>query len=208
MGLNNMAWGLAIISIVVVSWIFYRFIAPKSWRDWAAAGIVKAFIIAFYAEMYGFPVTIYLLTRWFKFDVTGSFWEDNLWVQLFGTEWAMIIAMMIGYFFVFIGLILLISGWREIYHARQEKSLVTTGIYRLMRHPQYTGIFIAIFGEGVVHWPTIFSLTAFPIIVVMYSLLAKKEERDMLKKFGEQYRKYQQRVPMFIPHMQDLANYF
>ncbi|MBW3599595.1 MAG: isoprenylcysteine carboxyl methyltransferase, partial [Planctomycetes bacterium] len=66
---DRFAWGLAAISIVVVSWIFYRYVAPKSWREWTRAGLVQAFLIAFYAEMYGFPLTIYLLTRFFGLDV-------------------------------------------------------------------------------------------------------------------------------------------
>lgn len=55
---TNVFWGGAAISIVVVSWIFYLRLAPKIWREWMRAGLVQAFIIAFYAEMYGFPITI------------------------------------------------------------------------------------------------------------------------------------------------------
>jgi steroid 5-alpha reductase family enzyme len=72
-------------------------------------------------------------------------------------------------------------------------------LYALLRHPQYLGLFMALFGEGIVHWPTIFSVALFPIIVLAYSLLARKEERRMVEQFGEQYLTYQRRVPMFIP---------
>jgi methanethiol S-methyltransferase len=194
------AWGLAAVSIVVVSWILYRFVAPKSWREWARAGVVQAFIIAFYAEMYGFPITLYLLTRLFGLDVTGRFWDGNLWVYLTGTAAAMYVSMAIGYSIVFIGLMLLVAGWREIYRARKTGTMATQGPYAVVRHPQYTGIFLALFGEGVVHWPTIFSLAAFPVIALAYVLLARKEEREMVKQFGEPYRKYQRHVPMFFPH--------
>lgn len=68
-----------------------------------------------------------------------------------------------------------------------------------MRHPQYTGLFIIVFGEGIVHWPTIVSVAAFPVIVLAYKLLARKEERQMVEKFGDEYREYQKQVPMFIP---------
>ena len=193
-------WGLAVISIVVVSWLFYRYVAPKSWREWTRAGLVQAFLIAFYAEMYGFPLTIYLLTRFFGLDVafTG---DKNFWSQLFGYgELPMLIAMAIGYvFFVIPGVALLAKGWREIYVAHREGRLATDGLYGVVRHPQYTGIFLAIFGEGIVHWPTLLSVTMFPVIVIAYLLLARKEERQMLAEYGERYRDYQRRVPMFFP---------
>ncbi|MGH2602960.1 MAG: methyltransferase family protein [Dehalococcoidia bacterium] len=194
------AWGLAAISIVVVSWIFYRYVAPKSWREWTRAGLVQAFLIAFYAEMYGFPLTIYLLTRFFGLDValTGS---RNFWSQLFDLgELPMLVAMTIGYvFFVIPGVGLLGKGWREIYYARREGRLAIDGLYGVVRHPQYTGIFLAIFGEGIVHWPTLISVAMFPVIVIAYVLLARKEERQMLAEYGDRYRDYQRRVPMFFP---------
>ena len=82
---------------------------------------------------------------------------------------------------------------------RQEGRLITDRLYGLVRHPQYTGLFVALFGEGVVHWPTIFSVALFPIIVLAYYLLARSEERKVEDEFGEAYREYRKRVPMFIP---------
>ncbi len=192
-------WGAAAISILVVSWLLYRYAAPQRWREWAGAGIVQAFIIAFYAEMYGFPVTLYALTRTFGLDLSASFWDENLWVYLTGRPAAMLVSMTIGYTIAFLGLILIVSGWREVYRARQQGRLATYGPYRYIRHPQYTGIFLAVFGEGVVHWPTVFSLAAFPVIVLAYMALARKEEQDMIEKFGDEFRQYQRYVPMFLP---------
>lgn len=73
------------------------------------------------------------------------------------------------------------------------------GLYGLIRHPQYTGLFIGLFGKGVIHWPTVFSVTLFPIIVIAYTVLAYREEKRMLKKFGEQYPAYKERTPTFFP---------
>lgn len=191
-------WGLALIVIVLITWFFYRYLAPQSWREWSRAGLLQAFIISFYAEMYGFPLTIYLLARFFGLDVA---WREggNLWAQLFGTEIAHLVAMIAGYTIVLAGVIMIARGWREVYRASHEERLATDGIYGLVRHPQYTGIFIVVFGEGIVHWPTLVSVLFFPVICGAYVLLARKEEREMIAQFGDRYREYQRRVPMFIP---------
>ncbi len=191
-------WGLAAIMIVVASWFFYRYLAPKSWREWASAGLVQAFIIALYAEMYGFPLTIYLMVRFFGLD--GANLNSSLWSTLLGVgELGMLISMVLGYALLFVGIGLFAQGWRELYRAQKEKRLATGGLYAFVRHPQYTGLFIGLFGEGVVHWPTIFSVGLFPVIVLVYWLLARREEKRVLQEFGDEYRAYQQRVPMFFP---------
>lgn len=194
-------WGLAAIVTVIASWLMYRYLAPDNWKEWTRAGVLQAFIIAFYAEMYGFPLTIYFLARYFGLDLA---WGDggNLWAQLFGTPTAHIVAMVTGYAIVFSGATLVADGWRRIHKARRAETLMADGVYARVRHPQYTGLFLIVFGEGVVHWPTIVSVVAFPIIVFAYTMLARKEERQMLKKFGDEYRAYQRRVPMFIPRFQ------
>jgi len=192
-------WGAAAISIVIVSWFFYRAVVPKSWKEWTRAGMVQAFIIAFYAEMYGFPVTLYALTRLFGLDVAGTFWDGNLWIYLTGTQAAMLVSMIIGYSIALLGIALVTAGWREVYRARRENRLTRQGPYQFVRHPQYTGIFLVMFGEGVVHWPTVLSLAAFPIVVIAYCLLARKEERQMVERFGQEYREYRSRVPMLLP---------
>lgn len=192
------AWGLALIVIVVVSWLFYRYFAPESWREWASAGVVQAFIIALYAEMFGFPLTIYLLIRYFGFD--REYVSSNLWSTLVGVgETGMVVAMVVGYSLVIVGIGLFIQGWRQVHGARKEDRLDTNGLYGFVRHPQYTGLFLALFGEGVVHWPTLFSVGLFPVIVATFTWLARKEERDMVDRFGTEYRSYRADVPMFVP---------
>jgi methanethiol S-methyltransferase len=191
-------WGLAAIVVVIVSWLMYRYLAPTSWKEWTRAGVLQAFIIAFYAEMYGFPLTIYFLARYFGLDLA---WTEggNLWAQLFGTPVAHVVAMVIGYTIVFAGATLVAEGWRRIHQARRQNRLMTDGVYARVRHPQYTGLFLIVFGEGIVHWPTIVSVVVFPVIVIAYTMLARREERQMVEQFGDEYREYQRRVPMLIP---------
>ena len=141
-------WGWAVILIVVVSWVLYRFAAPKGWREWAGAGLVQAFIIALYAEMYGFPLTIYLLVGFFGIDLPLYVQSGHLWASLLG--YGMVgatIEMLLGGVFVIVGLMLLIAGWREVFDARREGRMASNGIYGLVRHPQYSGILLAGLGS-------------------------------------------------------------
>ncbi len=191
-------WIMALLMIVLVSWVLYKYLAPKSWHEWAGAGVIQAFVIALYAEMYGFPLTIYLLARFGGLDRTEL--NANLWSSLIGLgETGMMISMILGYALLFIGIGIFFQGWRQVHKARQSEELVVDGLYALSRHPQYTGLFIALFGEGVVHWPTLFSVGLLPVIIFVYYRLALKEERKVIEQFGEAYLAYKKRVPMFLP---------
>lgn len=192
-------WQLTIVMIVVASWLVYRYLAPKGWKEWSRAGLVQAFIIALYAEMYGFPLTIYVLTGFLGIDIPWTHESGHLWAALFG--WGALgamVEMIVGYAFVFFGISLLIEGWREVYVAARQNRLATDGLYGIVRHPQYTGIFIAIFGQ-LVHWPTIPTLVLFPVILWAYVRLADREESKLIREFGDEYRRYKERVPKFLP---------
>ena len=140
-----------------------------------------------------------MLTTVFGIKIPWLHPSGHLWATLLGLGYGGdLIEMMIGYAFVLLGISLLVEGWREVYRARQENRLATEGLYGLVRHPQYTGIFSALFGQ-LVHWPTIPTLILFPIIVWAYVRLTRKEEQEMVERFGDQYRTYQNQIPMFFP---------
>lgn len=198
-GVETGFWELTVIMVVVASWLLYRYVAPKGWREWSRAGLVQAFIIALYAEMYGFPLTIYVLSGYLGLEIPWLHESGHLWAALFGWgDFGAMVEMLVGYTFVFFGISLLIEGWREVYYASREGRLATDRLYGVVRHPQYTGIFLAILGQ-LIHWPTIPTLVLFPAIIWAYYRLAKREEAHMIEGFGDEYLAYQRRVPMFLP---------
>lgn len=190
-------WPYAIVMIVVASWVLYHFLAPASWREWTGAGLVQAFIIALYAEMYGFPLTLYFVASVLPVDIPLVHGSGHLWATLLGYgALGQAIEMAIGYAFVVAGLVLITKGSVRVYF--EGRRLLTDGVYGVVRHPQYTGIFLAVFGQ-LVHWPTIPTFALAPLIVLAYVHLARREESRMLERFGEAYVAYRERVPMFFP---------
>ncbi len=191
-------WPYAVLVIALGTWAAYHFLAPSNWREWAGVGAVQAFIIALYAEMYGFPLTIYFLISLLPLEIPLVHSSGHLWATLLGYgRGGAAVEMLTGSVFIVAGLLLIIKGWVRIYFGAD--ALVTDGVYGIVRHPQYAGIFLVIFGQ-LVHWPTVFTLALAPVIVWLYVRLAHRDEAQLIDRFGDRYRKYRQEVPMFIPH--------
>ena len=192
-------WTLTLIMIVIGLWIVIKYLAPKSWKEWRNVGVLQAFVIALYVEMYGFPLTIYILTAFLGLNIPWLHFKGHLWAALLGLgETGAMVEMFIGLGIVVMGITLIARGWSLVYRAQQADKPVTEGVYNYMRHPQYTGIYLAVFGQ-LVHWPTLPTIILFPIIVWLYYYLAKKEEEAMREKFGKAYEIYRQKTPMFFP---------
>ena len=190
-------WGMVLIMLTIFGWLIFSFLKPGKKREWRNTGILGAFIIALYSEMYGFPLTIYILSSVFGIDIPFTHLEGHLWASLLGLgETGAIVEMIVGYFMIMIGGILVVAGWKKIYRA--EKGLVIDGIYGYMRHPQYAGIILVATGM-IVHWPTLITLLMWPILIFVYYGLAKKEEKEMKLRFGKIYIEYKNKVPMFFP---------
>ena len=205
-------WPLVIINSFVFIIFAFSFTKPKTNRDWRALGGFSAFIVALFAEMYGFPLTIYLLSGWIatRFPGLDPFGHNagHLWHTLFGLKGDphFDIFHIASYALIIAGFWLLASAWEVLYKAQGSGRLAVDGIYAKIRHPQYVGFIVILLGF-LLQWPTLLTLVMFPVLVVMYVRLAYSEERDMVATFGDEYRQYAQRVPPFIPHLEAIRSH-
>ena len=199
-------WSLVIINSLVFIIFAFSFAKPQSPRDWRSFGAFSAFLVALFTEMYGFPLTIYLLSGWLssKFPGVDFLAHDSghLLEVMFGWRsnphfgpFHLLSAIFIGG-----GFILLAAAWNVLYQAQRERRLALTGPYAYVRHPQYVG-FVSIMFGFLFQWPTLITLIMFPILVYMYARLARAEEREVIAEFGEEYTRYASQTPAFFPRL-------
>ncbi len=199
-------WVLVVFYSLLLIVFAFSFARPKTKRDWRSFGTFSAFVIALFSEMYGFPLTMYLLSSWLgsKFPqlANPSHASGHLWFTLLrvpGNPHANIFHLLSNVF-IFGGVALVIYAWRVLYSANKEDWLATTGPYRYVRHPQYVGFVLVMIGF-LIQWPTLPTLVMFPILVAIYVNLAKREENDTRGEFGYAWDLYAVNTPRFFPNL-------
>ena len=199
-------WSLVIVNSAVFIFFAYTFFKPQTPRDWRSFSAFSAFLVALFAEMYGFPLTIYFLSGWLQSRYPNVDWfshdAGHLLEMMFGWKTNPHFGPFHILSFVFIGggFVLISAAWKALYDAQQTRSLATTGVYSHLRHPQYLGFILVMFGF-LLQWPTILTLAMFPVLVAMYVLLARQEEREARVEFGEAYDRYAATTPGWIPRL-------
>lgn len=197
-------WTLVVVNSLIFIVFAFSFVRPKTGRDWRSLGLFSAFIVALFTEMYGFPLTVYLLSGWISSRFGGaeafSHGAGHLWSTLLGLQGDPHLnpIHVASNVFILAGLLLLVAAWRLLHRSQKEGNPAETGPYAVIRHPQYAAFILVMFGF-LLQWPTLPTLVLFPILVAIYVGLARREERETLERFGDPYARYLERTPAFIP---------
>jgi methanethiol S-methyltransferase len=203
-------WFLVVINSAIFILFAFSFFKPKTKRDWRSFGAFSAFIVALFTEMYGFPLTLFFLSGWLQGRYPEIDWfshdAGHLLEMTFGWEANPHFGPFHLLSFVFIGsgFVLIAKAWKVLYDAQRQSSLATTGPYAYVRHPQYIGFVLIMFGF-LLQWPTLLTLAMLPVLVWMYARLARSEEREVAAEFGDAHQQYAARVPRFVPHLSQLV---
>ncbi|MFH0809637.1 MAG: isoprenylcysteine carboxylmethyltransferase family protein [Pseudomonadota bacterium] len=197
-------WQTAVFSTVFFGLFFLGCLFPRQAREWRSLGLLEAFFIAFFAEMFGFPLTLYLVSPLLG-ERLGHFglFESHIWAYLLARagmtslHTAVGLVLNLTVFMVGLGCLLVVFGWLAMYEA-QGRKLATNGIYRMVRHPQYLGLMILV-TAFLIQWPTLPGLVMGPVLLRLYYKLGLREEAELERALGAVWLEYATRVPRFLP---------
>ena len=198
-------WVAVVLNTAVIPLFAASFFQPKTGRDWRAFGAFSAFIVALFTEMYGLPLTVYLLSSWLGSNFLGldlTPQGGHLWAELVGWRGDPHLSPfhLASYVFIGGGFVAIAAGWQRLLTAAPAGRMATDGVYRWVRHPQYTG-FMLIMAGFLLQWPTIPTLLMFPVLIVVYRRLAIHEEIETRARFGVAWDRYAAVTPPFVPRM-------
>ncbi len=196
-------WPLVVLNTVLFAVFAASFFHPRTGRDWRAMGAFTGFLAALFTEMYGAPLTVYLLGSWLgsRFPaLRATHAGGHLWNDLIGWKYDPHLSPfhLASYALIGAGFWLIAAAWRVLHEAARAGRLASTGPYAHVRHPQYGGLLLIMTGF-LVQWPTIPTLAMFPVLVIVYLRLARSEEREVAGRLGGTWAAYAARTPAFIP---------
>jgi protein-S-isoprenylcysteine O-methyltransferase Ste14 len=193
-------WGFVVIDSAVFILFAFSFFKPRGGRDWRALGGFSAFIVALFSEMYGYPLTIYLLSGVLGSKLGLGHGSGHLWNDLIGWQGDPHLSPLhiASYVLIIAGLWLIAAAWRVLLAAQKAGELASGGPYARVRHPQYSGLLLIMLGF-LTQWPTIPTLAMFPVLLVMYRQLATREEQEVAAAFPGEWDAYAAQTPRFIP---------
>jgi protein-S-isoprenylcysteine O-methyltransferase Ste14 len=187
-------WLLVVLNIV----LFLSFLLPLSYRrkiNWKEYGLITAFFVSLFIEMYGIPLTVFFASEYISGSSAPEAPNSVINFEFLGVDISMSLGMVYGTVLMTVGMILIIIGWVTLYKNLQENEIVTKGIYSMSRHPQYLGFILIVVG-WLAGWPTILTVIFAPILIFMYVRVSIKEEEELAG--NEAYGEYRKEVPFFI----------
>jgi protein-S-isoprenylcysteine O-methyltransferase Ste14 len=197
-------WTLVVLNSALFLMFAFSFFKPNTARDWRTFSAFAAFIVALFVEMYGFPLSIYLMSGWLQTKYPNldllSHNSGHLWSTLLGEKGDPHFGVLhiASYVFLGAGFYLLSTAWNVLYHAQRRHALATSGPYARIRHPQYVAFVLILLGF-LLQWPTLLTLLMFPVLLIMYARLAITEEAEMRQQFGAEFEAYAARTARFLP---------
>jgi protein-S-isoprenylcysteine O-methyltransferase Ste14 len=125
----------------------------------------------------------------------------NVYMMLFAKEF------WVGRIIALIGVTVFLLAAGQLLRSRRKGEFINSGLYSRVRHPQFTGIIIIAVGLTVIvatngsYYPlTMFQVISLWLLQVLgYVAIARYEEWRLLKKLGDSYRQYRQKVPFLFP---------
>lgn len=187
-------WLLVVLNIV----LFLSFLLPLSFRrkiNWKEYGLITAFFVSLFVEMYGIPLTVFFASEYISGSSGSAALDSLINFEFLGVDISMSLGMVYGTVLMLMGMALIMIGWITLYRNLKEDGIVTNGIYSLSRHPQYLGFILIVFG-WLAGWPTILTVIFAPILIFMYVRVSRKEEEEFAE--IKAYEEYKKEVPFFL----------
>jgi protein-S-isoprenylcysteine O-methyltransferase Ste14 len=174
---------------------------------WVSA-IVLSFIVALEIVIMISPFAFFFYAAFNPFLLALNQTSITRWLTAFFLPHMVVppnevltVIRILGSVFFVIGMLIFLICAAQVYMGKVlRKGVAKKGFYTIIRHPQYLGLGFAALGLAIM-WPRFLTLTLFAVMLFLYYLLAKDEERRMTNRFGESYISYMDRTGMFFPRV-------
>ncbi len=179
----------------------------KPIKRWTASGaVVLSFVVALEIVIMISPFAFYFYAVFNPFLLALNQSTATRWLTAFflphmivPPDQVLIVIRVLGSVFFLAGIAVFLCCAAQVYAGKLfRKGTATRGLYALVRHPQYVALAFAALGLAIM-WPRLLTLALLTVMLILYYILARDEERRMMNRFGDSYSAYMNRTGMFLP---------